>query len=253
MMPGTETGTETQQVVAPHPVLAGYYSAASERQAFVNDLFDRTASHYDAVTQAMSLGTGRLYRRRVLRRLGLRPGQRLLDVATGTGQMARAALDLGLAPRDVIGIDPSLGMLRANRHAHGTRVVRGLGERLPFASESFDCLIMGYALRHVPDLLQTFREFRRVLKPDGRLAVLEIGKPTSRLLGALTRGYLKHAVPLLARLRTGSRAAADLMRYYWDTIDACLPPERILGALRQAGFVDARRLVTGGIFSEFVA
>ncbi len=97
--------------VAPHPPLKKYYGGERERRGFVTALFDRTAPHYDWINRVMSLGSGVRYRRDALRRAGLAPGQRLLDVAIGTGLVARAARDILGDGGHVTGVDLSMGML----------------------------------------------------------------------------------------------------------------------------------------------
>ena len=111
---------------------------------------------------------------------------------------------------------------------------------------------MGYALRHVADLDVAFRECRRVLKPGGRLLVLEIFRPTSPMGRSLLRVYLSKVLPPLMRLSTGSAQAALLMRYHWDTIAECVPPETIVHVLRTSGFVDVEHRVRGGSLSEYI-
>ena len=163
----------------PHPVLDKYYSSDADRQSFVGALFDGAARHYNRIGTMLDLGSGPWYRRRVLRRAGLRPGMRLLDVATGTGLVARGAVRILGDPGRVIGIDPSRGMLREARKALASPLVQGRAEALPFRDDLFDMLSMGFALRHVPDLDAAFREYRRVLKPGGRLLLLEVSRPRS--------------------------------------------------------------------------
>jgi demethylmenaquinone methyltransferase/2-methoxy-6-polyprenyl-1,4-benzoquinol methylase len=97
----------------------------------------------------------------------------------------------------------------------------------------------------------TFREFLRVLKPGGRVVILEVSRPDSPLARSLLRVYLWHVAPLLARLRTRNPHAAMLMRYYWDTIDECVPPGVILDVLQQSGFEDVERRLTAGLLSEY--
>ncbi len=237
----------------PHPVLPAYYPSEHERRPFVTALFDGAARHYDLVCGLGSLGSGRFYRRWVLRRAGLRPGMRLLDVATGTGLVARAAARILGDPRAVVGLDPSAGMLRQARRRLAGPLVQGLAEALPFARGRFDVLSMGYALRHVADLGVAFAEFRRVLRPGGRLLILEITPPRSPLGRRLLEGYLGRLLPRAIRLGTGSARAEMLVRYYWDTIAGCVPPEAILQALSGSGFVEVERRVYGGVLSEYLA
>src|SRR5271154_2243789 len=101
--------------LSPHRPLDEFYSAPSARQEFVNELFDEAAPDYDWVSGMMSFGSDRLYRKNALRKAGLRDGMKLLDVASGTGLMIKAALELGVIPAQVTGVDPSCGMLAQNR------------------------------------------------------------------------------------------------------------------------------------------
>lgn len=239
--------------VAPHPVLTDYYRDETERRGRVNQLFDASARHYDWINRMMSLGSGRRYRREALLRAGLAPGQRLLDVGTGTGVIALLAQEIVGSQGEVVALDPSPGML-AVAHAAGVRnTVPGCAESLPFADARFDLLTMGYALRHVADLHATFTEYRRVLRPGAKLLILEITRPRPGLGYHLLKFYLKILVPLVTRLLRGSHEAQTLMRYYWDTIDRCVPPATILAALEAAGFEQVRRDVMLGMFSEYNA
>ena len=238
---------------APHPVLRAYYDADEKRQAFVIALFDGAARHYDRVCGLMSFGSGAWYRRRALERVGLRPGMRLLDVATGTGLVARAAAHILGNPQAVVGVDPSAGMLREAKRRLSSPVVQGRIEELPFGPGRFDVLSIGYALRHAADLEVAFRECQRVLKPGGRLLVLEISRAPARAPRAMLRFYLTIVLPLLMRLGTRDRHAQVLTRYYWDTIETCVPPETVVEVLRQSGFAHVKRTVFGGLLSEYTA
>ncbi len=237
----------------PHPVLKPYYETDGERQAFVMTLFDAGARHYDWVCAVGSLGSGRWHRHRALRRGGLRDGMRLLDVATGTGLVARSARDTLREPGAVIGLDPSAGMLREARKSLPVPLVQGRAEALPFVGDHFDMLSVGYALRHVADLEVTFRECMRVLAPGGRLLILEISRPRSMIGRQLLRLYVQRILPLVMRVGTGSAEAELLVRYYWDTIAECVPPETILESLQRSGFSGVERHVVGGILSEYLA
>jgi demethylmenaquinone methyltransferase/2-methoxy-6-polyprenyl-1,4-benzoquinol methylase len=219
----------------------------------VTELFDRTAPSYDWLNSVMSFGSGLRYRRDALLRAGLTEGMRVLDVAVGTGLTARAALGIIGRASAIVGLDASLGMLGHARPL-GIPLVRAFAEQLPMASRSIDFISMGYALRHVADLNDTFREYHRVLRPGGRLVLLELTRPQgSPLRYAALRVYMKRVVPLVARLGPGGPDARTLMEYYWETIDAFVPPDVVLGSLRQVGFEDVRREVTWGIFSEYLA
>jgi len=176
---------------------------------------------------------------------------KLLDVATGTGLVARAAMTLLPEPGAVVGLDLSAGMLRHGRLTHSALLVQGTVEALPFGDDRFDFLSMGYALRHVADLRVAFTECLRVLKPGGRLLVLEITQPRSLPGRLFARAYLEKLLPLVMRIATGSAQAELLMKYHWDTIAECVPPETILEVLRAIGFTPVERRVRGGLFSEY--
>jgi demethylmenaquinone methyltransferase/2-methoxy-6-polyprenyl-1,4-benzoquinol methylase len=238
----------------PHPVLKDYYSEAAERQGFVGDLFDGCARYYNHVGRMLDLGSGPAYRKWAIRRAGLRPGMRLLDVATGTGLLARGAVNVVGKSGRVVGVDPSRGMLReAQKALPSSPLVQGRAEALPFRDRSFDMLSMCFALRHVPDLDVAFGEYCRVLKPGGRLLVVEVSRPDSAILRAMFRIHFQHVMPWLARVTTRSRPAEVLMKFYWDTIDQCVKPEAIMEALGRSGFVNVDRLLWWGFMSEYRA
>ncbi|MBI2213983.1 MAG: class I SAM-dependent methyltransferase [Acidobacteria bacterium] len=240
--------------LAPHPDLTDYYARSEERPKFVRDIFDNCAPWYEWMIAAPSLGSGSWYRADALRRHGWREGLRLLDLATGTGVVGRAALATTHGQGRVIGVDPSLGMLlEARQGPLRARLVQATGTRLPFADGSFDMISVGFAMRHFGDLNLAFGEMRRVLAPEGTLLVLEITPPRSRIARALLGAYMGRLVPLMARLRTGSAEAEKLMRYYWDTTIQCVPPETILAAMRDAGLTAPRRDVQLVVFSEYNA
>ena len=237
--------------LAPHPTLEPYYGTDENRPGYVRRLFDQSAGAYDHIEAMMAFGSGRWYRRQALLRAGLAAGRRVLDVATGTGLVAREAAAIVGDARRVVGLDPSPGMLRQARRLLGIPATLGAGEALPCRDASFDFLSLGYALRHLADLTVTFAEFARVLRPGGTVLVLELTRPPSRAHRAVLRFYIKRVIPALTRLTTRNRDASLLWRYFWDTIEACVPPERILTALADAGFTDVRRELVLGMFSEY--
>lgn len=239
--------------VAPHRDLPNFYASPARRATFVTKLFDDTARHYDRISATLSFGTGRAYRKWALRRAGLKPGMRMLDVATGTGLAAQAALELGLDPAQVVGLDPSAGMLRENQQRRRIPLVQAIGENIPFADNAFDFICMGYALRHVEDLIALFREFHRVLKPGGRVLILEISRPASPAAFAVSQFYMDRLLPSLARWITRNPDASRLLHFYWATIAACVPPETIMESLSAAGLTEVARKRTGSILSDYFA
>ncbi len=214
-------------------------------------MFDRTARDYDRVERAMALGSGSWYRRRMLEAAGLTRGMSVLDVAAGTGLVTREAIALTGAPDRVVALDPSFGMLAEARAALGAPAVQATAEQIPFRDGRFDFLSMGFALRHVADVKRVFEEFHRVLRPGGRVLVLEITRPEGRLKTSILKAYMRGVVPLLARVLGRETDTPVLMRYYWDTIEACVPPDQVVGALQRAGFLDVERNVELSIFSAY--
>jgi len=201
----------------------------------------------------LAFGSGSWYRRRALLRAGLASGMRVLDIGVGTGLVAREAARIVADATLVRGVDPSSGMVANARVPAGVRLLAGSAESIPAEDASADFLSMGYALRHISDLALAFREFHRVLAPGGRLCVLEITRPERGWQRALLRLYLRGFVPLAARLVGRAPTTPTLMRYYWDTIDACASPAAIMAGLAAAGFSEVSRYVELGIFSEYRA
>jgi demethylmenaquinone methyltransferase/2-methoxy-6-polyprenyl-1,4-benzoquinol methylase len=248
------TGTAgwfTGAVAKPHQIIETRYSSDEGKQRYLRQLFNEGAPHYDRIGWIGSLGTGHLYRKRALKRAGLRPGMKVLDVACGTGAVTRAILQGLKGSGAVTGVDPSAGMLEQARAHVAAEFCEGQAEALPFPDDAFDFLTMGYALRHVADLHKAFAEYRRVLRPGGRLLLLEITRPKGSLALALTRFYFRDVLGWTVRLTGGNKASREMMAYYWETIDACVPPEHILSALQESGFAEVNRHVDGGIFSEY--
>jgi demethylmenaquinone methyltransferase / 2-methoxy-6-polyprenyl-1,4-benzoquinol methylase len=178
----------------------------SPRKDHALALFQGLPRHYDHMGALLSFGQDPLWRRALVREVDPRPGQRLLDVATGTGMVAVA-----LARRtacEVVALDQSEAMLSAARArlakdprlAAQVRFVRGEAERLPFADAEFDGLTFTYLLRYVDDRLATMRELARVVKPGGRIGMVEFGVPSAVPLRALWRVHTRFGLPLLGKL-----------------------------------------------------
>jgi len=240
-------------VRAPHPPLTQYYDGEDRRREWVRAIFDHSAPDYDRVESLMALGTGSWYRRQALLRAGLAPGMRVVDVGVGTGLVAREAVRIVDSASLVTGVDPSPGMLGRARVPAGVTLLEGRAEAIPLQDGCADFVSMGYALRHIGDLSAAFREFHRVLKPGGIACVLEITRPETRLRALLLRAYMRGLVPALSWFVARSADTPKLMRYYWDTIETCVPPAQVMTTLEHAGLADVHRHVEAGIFSEYVA
>ncbi|WP_018274614.1 class I SAM-dependent methyltransferase [Teredinibacter turnerae] len=240
-----------QSSVAPHPVLSDYYESGDARRKKVDAMFDSSAQHYDWITKMMSFGSGGWYRRQALLRVGVGAGHQVLDVGAGTGEVSLIEQELVGSDGFVVALDPSKGMLSVAVENGVQRATMGLGEALPFPDNTFDFVTMSYALRHVADLQAAFEEYRRVLKPGGKMLLLEITRPEGAFTTAALKVYMKGIIPTVTRVFRGSKEAEELMRYYWDTIDQCVPPAKILDAMASAGVSNPQRNKVMGIFSEY--
>src|SRR5450830_315623 len=240
-------------VKAPHLPLTAYYQTEQERQAYLKKIFDDTAPDYDRIERLMAFNTGSIYRRQALIRAGLQTNMKVLDVGVGTGLVAAQACILTGDPSCVTGVDPSTGMMAASNVPEGMVLMEGRAEALPFPDNHFDFLSMGYALRHIGDLSVAFAEFERVLKPGGRLCLLEITQAQNRFGRWLLKNYMRGVIPLLTRVVSKQKDTATIWRYHWDSIEACVPPEQVLATLSAAGLTEVKRHLEVGVFSEYQA
>ena len=237
----------------PHAPLAEHYDNLDEKQTFLRRIFDDAAPHYESIARLGFFGSGQWYRKDALRRAGLRRGMRVLDVASGTGPTARAIRDVVGDESLITCLEPSAGMLAESKKTLGCTHIQATAEAMPVPDQAFDFLTMGFALRHVDDLAGAFKEYRRVLKPGGKALILELTLPENRVARFFLKLYFKYTLPLVVRVCTGSRQAATMMWYYWDTMEVVVKPETIVQALRAAGFVNVQQRVSIGLFSEYEA
>jgi demethylmenaquinone methyltransferase / 2-methoxy-6-polyprenyl-1,4-benzoquinol methylase len=207
----------------------------------VRSMFDRIAPVYDAMNRVMTAGLD-LRWRRIAATAVVRPGDRVLDAACGTGDLALAAAGAGAS--EVVGVDFSPRMLeRARRKAPAIEWVQGDMLELPFADSSFDAATVGFGVRNVADLERGLLELRRVLRPGGRLAVLEITTPRGPLRPFFNL-WFERLVPLIGRALPGGRAYT----YLPASVRRFPPAEELAGLLARCGFDDVRfRLLAGSI------
>jgi len=250
-MSTSQHSDEPTETIPPHTPLTSYYGEVPARERYVRDLFNRTAPHYNTVEKLFGNG-GILYRRLSMKFAGMGPGMKVLDIAMGTGNVIQGVVKNIGPTGQAFGYDPSPGMIAEARKVFKGPITRGVGERLPFKTNTFDFVTMGIALRHVADLVATFREYNRVLKPGGKLWILESHVPESKLGHAATKLFWAKIIPGLTLVFTRSPEAKELMDYYWDTVEKCVSPERIVEALAKADFEDARsNLIVPGAFIEY--
>ena len=206
----------------------------------VERMFDRIAPVYDVMNRVMTAGLDQRWRRATVAAV-VRPGDRVLDACCGTGDLAVAALQAGAT---VTGLDFSERMLeRARRKSGEIEWVQGDAEKLPFEDASFDAATVGFGVRNLADLERGLAELRRVLRPDGRVAILEITKP-SGLLAPFYRLWFDGFVPLLGKILPGGAAYT----YLPASVRRFPGPDELAGLLRGAGFDDVRwRTFAGGI------
>ena len=219
-------------------------------------MFDGIAARYDLLNRIISFGVDQRWRKQTVKALQLQPGAKVLDLATGTGDLAiRIAQDAPTA--HIVGLDPSREMLRVFERkiaaaGLGQRVSLEFGEaeKLPFPDASFDAITMAFGIRNAHDRPAALREMARVVKPGGRIAILELSEPRSGPLGAFARFHVHVLVPTLGGLLSGAREYA----YLQQSIAAFPSPEIFAALMRSNGqrVLDVKPM-TFGVVCLYVA
>lgn len=211
--------------------------------ADVARMFDAVAPRYDVTNDVLSLGQDRRWRRVVARLVGARPGDRVLDLAAGTGTSSEPFAAVGAR---VVPCDFSLGMLRVGKQRrHDMAFTAGDATRLPFADGVFDAVTMSFGLRNVVDVDAALREMLRVTRPGGRLVVCEFSHPTWRPFRTVYVEYLMRALPAVAR-RTSSNP--DAYVYLAESIRAWPDQTGLAARIRASGWQQVGwRNMSGGI------
>ena len=240
-----------QGALKEDPRLRPYFQSEAERRELTQTMFNEAAGGYDNAESLTALGSGTWYRRDVLRRNGLSAGMTLVDVAAGTGLVTVAGVELVGPSGRVIAVDPSPGMLAELRKKVAVEAIEAFAEAIPLPDAQADFVSMGYALRHVNHLDQVLSEYLRLLKPGGKVCIMEISRPQGRWLRGLLRFHISVLVPLMARLSGRHADVQKLWAYYGDTIEAAIDPDTILDALKRAGFAQVGCSVSLGIFREY--
>ena len=209
----------------------------------VASMFDTVAEKYDVTNDVLSLGQDRLWRRAVVRAVDAQPGERILDIAAGTGTSSEPWANQEI---EVVPADFSLGMLRVGRRRRPDMAFTAADAMsLPFADESFDVVTMSFGLRNVADAETALREFLRVTKPGGRLLVCEFSQPVNKVFRTVYTNYLMRALPPVAR-RTSSNP--DSYVYLAESIRAWPPQGELARVVEAAGWQQVGWTnLTGGV------
>ena len=211
-------------------------------------MFDAIAQRYDVLNRVLSLGIDQGWRRDAVDALELEAGDRVLDLATGTADLALQIAES--ADVSVVGSDPSpkmlaVGRTKVQKSSLSARVTldEGDAQTLPYEDNEFDACSMAFGIRNVPDREQALREMVRVVRPGGRIVILELGEPDGALIGPLARFHVHHVVPRIGALISGQAE----YRYLQQSI-ADFPPAAAFAALMQSAGVrdvEVRRLTFG--------
>ncbi|MEU5876820.1 demethylmenaquinone methyltransferase [Spirillospora sp. NPDC047279] len=220
-------------------------ASLDKQPADVAAMFDSTAERYDLLNSLMTGGQDRRWRREVVRAVDARPGERVLDLAAGTGT---SSVPFAVAGAETVACDFSLGMLRVGvRRQSGVarlRFVAGDALKLPFEDGSFDAVTISFGLRNVADTELALREMRRVAKPGGRLLVCEVSHPPNGLLATGHKMHLRYGLPLLSKVSSNP----DSYRYLAESTLAWPDQAALGGIVQKAGWEKVRwRNLTFGV------
>ena len=223
-----------------------------DRADYVQDMFARIAGRYDTMNRLMTFGQDVRWRQYVIRQANLPAGGRLLDIATGTGDIAEEGQQQVPGLR-AVGGDFTIEMMRAGKRLPGREAIRWVTAdtlALPFPDATFDAVTSGFLMRNVIDVAGAFREQWRVTRPGGRVVVLESSPPKDNVLKPFIKIHLNTVIPTLGRLITGE---ADAYRYLPDSTQGFQGPDELAATMRAAGFVDvAYRLFMFGTIAIHV-
>lgn len=206
----------------------------------VREMFDAIAARYDRVNRVLTLGMDLRWRRKALEPTAIAPGDVVVDVAAGSGDFCAMAVERGAS---AFGVDPSSGMLAvaSARLGAGARLVAGTAEALPIGDATADVVTCGFALRNFTDLPAALAEMARVLRPGGRLVLLDVATPEGRARRAVHHVWFHLAVPVLG----GLLSDRDAYRYLPQSAEYLPSPPELVAMVAAAGFADVERATLG--------
>lgn len=224
----------------------------NEKEKLVRGVFDSVAGRYDLMNDLMSAGIHRLWKRFTIELSAVRPGQTVLDIAGGTGDLSARFSKLVGTDGKVILADINASMLQVGRDklldagAFGNlHMVQCDAQYLPFPDDSVDCITIAFGLRNVTDKALALRSMERILKPGGRLLILEFSKPTNPLLEKIYDTYSFRILPMMGRLVANDE---ESYRYLAESIRKHPDQDTLMAMMEDAGFVDCQyHNMTGGI------
>ena len=229
--------------------------STSKEPARIAGMFDRIARRYDALNHLLSAGLDKRWRRRAVRELRLTGSERVLDICTGTADLAiEAAAQTAGSAGPIVGVDFSGAMLgigldkvRRASLLHRVHLVRGDATRLPLGDASFDAAMVAFGIRNVADLNAGLAELRRCLRPGGRLAILEFGMPDVPGLAWLYRSYFRHILPRVGRLVSRH---SEAYAYLPASVAEFPSGHAFVAVLGPAGFSSVRvvRMAVGAVY-----
>lgn len=214
------------------------YGTGQNKKEEVRQMFDSIAGSYDFLNHALSLNIDKIWRRRLIRLLGKSRPKRILDVATGTGDLALSALKIN--PEAIVGVDIANGMLEVGRkkiEARGVRdiitLVEGDSENLPFVDNDFDAAMVAFGVRNFEDPLKGLKEINRVLVPGGIFCVLEFTMPLKFPVRPLYKLYFKRILPFIGKMISRDFSAYS---YLPESVEAFAQRDEFIGMMKDSGF-----------------
>jgi demethylmenaquinone methyltransferase/2-methoxy-6-polyprenyl-1,4-benzoquinol methylase len=230
------------------------YSEQGSKKEQVASMFNNIAHRYDFLNRSLSMGIDIIWRKKAIAQLREIQPKTILDVATGTGDVALEAMSLN--PKRITGIDISVGMLELGRQKVAKRnlsqkieLLEGDSENLPFADNNFDAVTVAFGVRNFENLLKGLKEINRVLRPGGKLVVLEFSQPKAFPIKQLYWFYFNNILPLFGKMLSKDASAYT---YLPESVKAFPDGQDFLNVMQQAGFVQSRQMaLTFGIASIY--